>query len=169
MQMKLSWINDLLVFVALLIAQATILNRIHLFDCATPLFYVYFVLPRRRNDSRWSTLLWCFALGMCVDMFTNTPGVAAASMTLVAFLQPYLLSLIIPRDSSDDFQPSFATLGTAKYLWYSAILVCLYCLTFFAIEAFSFFNWLHWLECAGGSAVLTLLFVYVTENIVRRK
>ncbi len=32
------------IFIALCLMQALVLNRIHLFDCATPLLYVYFAI-----------------------------------------------------------------------------------------------------------------------------
>ena len=151
-------------FIILVLVQALVLNHIHLFDCATPLLYIYFVLPTRRNQSRWVTLLWCFALGICIDMFSNTPGVAAASMTFIGLLQPYLLSLFIQRDSPDDLRPSFKVLGAVKYPFYTIFIVLIYCLLFFTLEAFNFYNWLQWIECVGGSAVLTILLILTIDN-----
>ena len=104
--MSLDWIKNLVFFAVLLLAQALVLNYVHLFNCATPLLYVYFVLPTRRNQPRWITLVSCFLMGLCVDSFSNTRGVEAASMTLVGLLQPYLLSLFIQQDSPDDLRPS---------------------------------------------------------------
>ena len=74
--MSLDWIKNLVFFAVLLLAQALVLNYVHLFNCATPLLYVYFVLPTRRNQPRWITLVSCFLMGLCVDSFSNTPGVA---------------------------------------------------------------------------------------------
>ena len=37
-------LKRLLAFIVLCLVQALILNRIHLFNCATPLLYVYFVM-----------------------------------------------------------------------------------------------------------------------------
>ena len=79
--MALDLLKRLLFFAILLVAQALVLNHIHLFNCATPLLYVYLVLLFPRNFPKWAILLWSFALGLCVDSFTNTPGVAAGSMT----------------------------------------------------------------------------------------
>ena len=53
-----------------------------------------------RNFPKWGILLWCFALGLCVDIFSNTPGVAAAAMTLTAAIQPYVLNLFTQRDTA---------------------------------------------------------------------
>lgn len=167
--MNLNIIRNIVFFIILLMVQTLVLNHIHLFGCATPLLYVYFVLPMRRNQPRWATLLWSFALGLAVDIFSNTPGVGAASMTLVGLLQPYLLELFVPRDSADDLRPSFLTLGVSKYVNYTIIMVTVYSLAFFSLEAFNFYNFAQWISCVAGCTVVTTLLTLVIENLRRRK
>lgn len=161
--MSIELIKRLASFVILLLAQGLVLNHIHLFGCATPLLYIILVLHFRRNHPRWAVLLCSFALGLCVDVFANTPGVAAASMTVMGLIQPYLFEMFVPRDSADDLAPSIRTIG-ASYFWYALIMVVAYCLLFFTIETFNFFNWAQWLECVAGSALLTYMLVVVLEN-----
>jgi rod shape-determining protein MreD len=162
--MNLDLLKNILSFVVLLLAQALVLNHIHLFGCATPLLYVYMILLFRRDYPRWGVLVWSFVMGLCIDIFSNTPGVATASMTFIGLLQPYLLSHFVTRDSPDDLQPTMRSLGMAKFIYYTLILVFLYCILFFTIETFNFFNWLQWLESIGGSAALTVILVLVIEN-----
>lgn len=162
---SLSPVGNVAFFIILLLVQALVFNHIHLFDCATPLLYVYFVIPMHKSSQRWATLLWCFSMGICIDIFSNTPGMAAASMTLLGLLQPGVLSLFVQHDSPDDLRPSPGTLGTAKYVSYVSILVLVHCLAFFSLEAFNFQNWLQWLACVGGSTLLTVLLVLVIENV----
>ena len=166
--MNLIFLKGVLLFAILLLAQVLVLNHIHLFDCATPLLYVYVVLQFRRNYPRWGILLVSFLLGLVVDIFSNTPGVAAASMTFLGFLQPYVFAMFLNRDSDEDLQPSMKSLGFAKFFYYAAVLVVVYCAIFFTIETFSFFNGLLWLECVGGSAALTVLLVLAIENLRKR-
>lgn len=167
--MNLDWFKTLSFFIILVLVQVLVFNHIHLFGYATPLLYVYFDLPARRGFSKWALLLWAFLLGICVDIFSNTPGLASASMTLIALIQPYLLELFVPRDSPEDLKPSFASLGAAKYMFYTFILVFIYCIVFFLLEIFSFFNWMQWLFSAGGSMLITLVLVWVIENLVKRE
>ncbi len=155
-------------FVALCLVQVLVLNQMHLFGCATPLLYVYMALLFPLDSQRWAVMLWCFMLGLVIDVFSNTPGLASASMTLVGLVQPYLLRLFVPRDAPEGIAPSMATIGTDKYLCYAFLLVLLHCLCIFSLEAFSFFNWIHWLECVGGSTAITFLLVVILES-VRRK
>jgi len=155
-------------FVVFLLVQVVMLRHVHLFGVATPLLYVYFVLQFPRHLPKWGTLLWAFVLGLLVDIFSNTPGVAAASLTLIAALQPYYLGLFVSQDAPEDLRPALKTLGTLKYSYYSVPLVLLYCLVFFSLEQFSFFHIFHWLMCVVGSAVVTLLLIYTFE-LAKRK
>ena len=153
--MNIDLLRSILLFAVLLIVQALVLNHIHLFDCATPLLYVYLALLFRRNYP-------------CVDVFSNTPGVGAASMTFLGLIQPYLLALFVPRDSPDDLAPSMRSLGVTKFIYYTIISVFIYCIVFFTLETFNFFNWMQWLLCIGGSTVITVVLILVIENLRKR-
>lgn len=166
--MNLSVIRHFFTFIILCLVQALVLNHINLFGCATPLLYVYFILLFRRGFPRWAVLLWSFLTGLCVDIFSNTPGVAASSATLLGLLQPYLLNLFVPRDSPEDLMPSMKSLGVARYIYYTVIGVLIYDTLFFTMEAFNFFNWLQWLMNIGGSTALTVVLILAIEN-VRKK
>lgn len=163
--MTVDFLRRLAVFVALCLAQVLVFNRIQLFHCATPLLFVYFTIIIPRGYPRWATLLWSFFMGLFVDMFANTPGVAAASMTLAGLLQPYLLELFLPRDAEENIKASAASLGGWRFFALAAIIVVVFCLVFFALEAFSFFNVIYWLQCAVGSALVTLMLVMTLETI----
>ena len=161
----MSFLRRLVVFAVLCLTQALVLNRIQLIGCATPLLYVYFVIMFPRHYPRWAILLWSFALGLSIDMFSNTPGVASASLTLVGFVQPYLIELFLPRDAEDDIRSSAATLGWGNFVPMAMLLTLLHCLLFFALESFIFFHWLHWLECFSSSTVLTLTMILAIESL----
>lgn len=166
--MNIAVIRHFFTFVILCVMQALVLNHINLYGCATPFLYVYFILLFRRDFPKWAVLLWSFFLGLCIDIFSNTPGVAAASTTFLGLLQPYLLNLFVPRDKADDLLPSMKSLGVARYVYYVIISVLIYNLLFFSIEAFSFFNWQQWLCNIGGSTALTIILILTIES-VRRK
>ena len=129
------------------------------------MLYVYIMLLFRRNYPRWGILVWGFTIGLCIDIFSNTPGVAAASLTLLGLLQPYILMLFVQRDSPDDLQPSMNTLGVGNFIYYTIIVVLLYCTVFITFETFNFFNWIQWLEGVGGSTAITVAIILVIENL----
>ena len=163
--MLYDFLRRLTVMVVLCLAQALVLNRIQLFHCATPLLYAYFAIIFPRSYPKWAILLWCFSMGVIVDAFSNTPGVAAASMTLIGALQPYLLELFLPRDVDDHVKASSHAMGVGNFMSLASILMVIYCVVFFTINLFSFFNWIYWIECVVGSALLTLALIFTLENL----
>jgi rod shape-determining protein MreD len=163
--MTIDKLRLLLLFVVFVLAQVLVLNRIQLFHCATPLLYVYFIIMFPRGYPRWAILLWGFFMGITIDMFTNTPGVTSASLTLVAFIQPSLLELFLPRDAEENIKSSMKSLGVWNFTILSAILVLVHCMLFFALETFSFFNGFYWLQCAGASALLTFVLILVMDRL----
>jgi rod shape-determining protein MreD len=151
-------------FMVFLFVQVMVLGRIHLFGVATALLYVYFILQTTPNYPKWGSLLWAFFLGLFIDIFSNTPGLAAASLTAVAAVQPYWLKIFLTQDASDHFVPSFRTLGPVKYIHYSLPLVLLFCLLLFTLEQFSFFQAGYWLGCILGSTLLTMALILTFET-----
>ena len=163
--MNIDFIRHLGAFITLLLAQVLVFNHIHLFGYATPLLFVYILFLFPRDYPRYAVLAWCFAMGIGVDVFSNTPGVAASTLTLMGFVQPYLLTPFLNRDSAEDLTPSAADLGAGNFLAFAALNILLFCLLFFAVETFSFFNWLQWLLNVGGSTLLTLVLTLAIEQL----
>jgi len=158
-------VNRLLMFVVLLVVQVLVLNHVWLLNVATPLLYVYFAITFPRNTEKGEVLLWCFFLGLLIDIFSNTPGLAAGSLTLIGMVQVYLVELFMPRDSAENLDVSAATLGWGKFNTLSSMLTLLYCLLFFILEAFNFFDWQLWLLRSVCSAVLTQVLIMAIESV----
>ena len=151
--MAIDTLRRALVFIVLCLVQALVFNHIRLFGYATILLYVYFVVMLPRNYPRWAGLLWSFALGLSADMFTNTPGMAAAALTLTGFLQPYILQLFLPREAPENLKSAVSSLGFTKFLTMASILV------------FGFFNWQQWSLNIVGTTLLTVLLIMTLESI----
>ena len=165
--MNIDTIKYIVGTIILLMAQVLVLNNIHLFGCATPLLLVYIIIIMPANTPRWVSLATGFILGIVSDIFSNTPGVAATTLTAVAFLQPFLLQLFVSNDAPESLSPSMSTLGNMKFLFFSFIQTLLYCLIFFALEEFTFFHVGQWALLAGSSTVLTLLLMLTIEKFRR--
>ena len=163
--MNIDFIHRIGLMVFFILVQVLILNHIHLFNVATPLVYVYFILLFPRNQQHWVSVLRAFFFGLILDSFSNTPGETAFALTLTAFLQPYFLSLYLERDNSDNFTPSMAKMGFMKYATYVLLLTFIFCFTLFTLEAFSFFNWAQWLLCILGSWGVTSLIIIAIDSV----
>lgn len=163
--MTIDIIRRFILMAILVLIQALVLNRIHLFGYATPLLYLYFVISYRRNLPYWAGLTLAFVLGILMDSFTNTPGVASFSLTLVAFLQPKVLSLYLDEETEEDFKPSISTMGWTKYVTFAILLSLIFCICYFSLEAFSFYHLEQWGFTLAGSWVFTLIFILVIDFV----
>ena len=163
--MAIDVLKRLMSFIILCLAQALVFNHIHLFGHAMVLLYVYFVVMFPRNYPRWAILLWSFSLGLCVDMFSSTPGLAAGSLTLTGFVQPYLLEKLVPREAAENIRSSMATLGFTKFLLLATALVFIHCFLFFTLETFNFFNWIPWALNIASTTLLTVVILMAIESV----
>lgn len=163
--MAIDTLKRAVMFIVFCLVQALVLNHIHLLGYAIPLLYVYFVIMFPRNYPKWAILLWCFFMGLTLDMFSNTPGLTAASLTLIGLLQPYLVEPFLPREAAENIEVSGSALGKGKFLLLTIILVLVYCLVFFSLETFNFFNWQDWLFRIVGSSLITIIFIISLESL----
>ncbi len=164
--MSIDFFKRLALLSLLVLLQALVLNHIHVFSCATPLLYILIVLQFSTAQPRWSILLWSFTTGLLMDIFSNTPGVAAASMTFIGFIQPSVLRMFLSKEKiEEECSPSLKELGWLKFVSYTFILTFIYSLLFCTLEAFSFFNITIWAEAIGGSTAITLLMLIAVEKI----
>ncbi len=149
----------------LVLLQALVFNHIHLWGYATPVVcaYVLCLQPLRQSRSLW--LLWGFCTGLASDLFSQTPGVGAASMTLAAFCAPPLLRLFAPKDSADDMVASYRTLGRWKYVGYVFALLLLQQGAAVLLEMFSFADTADLLITWVASVGLTLPLLLLMERM----
>ncbi len=158
-------INRLKWFVGLVLLQVLILNKMHINGCAIPFLYIYFILKFHSRASRNELVLWGFFLGVVVDMFCNTPGMNAASLTCLAFFRTSLLRLVTLRDVDDDFEPGIRALGVPAFLKYILLSSALFCTIFLCIDTFSFFHWnVLWIKILA-STLATMLCVFCAEIV----
>lgn len=153
-------------FIFLLLLQVLVFNHVHIFGYATPMPYAYFLLILPLSTPRWLYVVCGFLLGLCIDLFSNTLGVASGALCLAGILSPFVLRLFIPSDNEDDsFEPSAHSMEWSGFLKYAFIIVLIHCSAFFILENFSFYNWQALLINIGGSSILTTLFIAAMERI----
>ena len=166
-----TYIRHTVLLIILLALQVMVLNHIHICGYATPMVCVYFILILPLGTARWIKLLWGFGIGVVLDMFANTPGMMAATLTLVAMVQPHMLTLIggvdKEDDKEDDIPPSIATMGAVPFMRYVAAGVLMQCVVFYMLEIFSFFSITDTLINIAGSTVLSFLIIWAIESIRR--
>ncbi|RNC64602.1 rod shape-determining protein MreD [Proteiniphilum sp. X52] len=167
--MKLSYIYELVLFVALILLQTLLLNRISLFGIATPVLYIYFLLKLPVGRNRYYVITSAFLMGLIIDIFLNTPGMNAAAITMVAALRKNVLGLFFEREGYDDFVPGIHT-AAAPFARFTIFMVLLHLTLLFFIESFTLFNLKNTLlRIATSSAVTIPLIIALDSLMFRRK
>lgn len=153
----------------LLAVQILVLNHIHIAGYITPLIIGYMLICFRQGSSRVGLLLWGFLTGFLFDVFSNTAGMASAACTLLAMMQPGLLDLFTPRDSSEGFIPTMRGMGLGKYFLYALLSMMVLHTAFYALDAFTLHNvWLTLLSIAGSTLVAAVLAVCL-DMLLRKR
>ena len=157
-------------FVIYVAAQVLILNGIDYMHMFTPFLFIKFILSLPSSMSRIGQMLWAFAIGLVVDIFSNTTGLHAASCVMIAYMRPGVCTFFGSNDSANQ-EPTAKNFGTIRYMQYAAVLVLVHHFMFYALENSS----LHNLDKVVGrtlcSALMTLLLVWCVEyfNMKRNK
>lgn len=160
---KIGW------FIGLILLQVLILNNIHINGYATPFFYIYFILKYNSGVNKNVLMLWAFVLGFIIDVFSNTPGVNAASVTFLAFIRNPILKSFTSRDDNEDFDPSILTMRFWSFLKYIFLCTLIFCIALLSINTFSFFNPLILLYKILSDTAITLICILCVEASRRRE
>lgn len=152
----------------LLLLQVIIFNNVQIFGYATPMICVYLILQMPLSTPHWQILLWAFAIGLVEDIFTNTPGMSAATLTFIALLQPALLRLLASKDFVEDEdmpEPTARNMRWWPFLRYVFVGVLLEQIIFYFIEAFNFFNYTELLINIAGGTMTSFIIIVAMESI----
>jgi rod shape-determining protein MreD len=155
--------------VLLLALQISIFNQIHIGGYVTPLLIGYMLVCFQNDVSRTGLLVWGFLTGFLFDMFSNTAGMASASCTLLAMMQPKLLKLFSTFDPNEIFAPNIQSMGLWRYLTYVFFCMLVLHTAFYALDAFTLQNWPLTLIAIGGSTAMATLLCLFSEMFVRRR
>ncbi len=125
-------------FIFLIFLQVVIINNIELNYFVSPILIVFFVLALPMNTPNWLLLIASFLMGLTLDAFMNTPGIASFSLVTTASLRPILLRILQPRDGYQiDDMPNVQKLGWAWFMRYAVALVLVFHLLYFTILGIS--------------------------------
>lgn len=156
-------------FVGVVLIQVLVLNQMHIYGYATPFFYIYFILKFNSKTSSNELMAWAFALGITIDMFSNTPGMNAAAATCLAFVRTPMLRLVTLRDMDESFLPGIDTLGMSSFFRFVLLASALFCTFLLLIDTFSFFDLGRLVLRILSSTAATIVCIFCAESIGGKK
>lgn len=165
-------IKNILRFFAFILVQVYVLDEIPpLHQYIIPYIYYVFILWLPFSVSRIGLLVIGFFTGMVLDYFTGTPGLHAAACVLVAYVRPFVINILTPKDPSEFNyrEPSPKAMGWTPYLVYVLVLTIFHhgYLTF--LEWLNFGTFFHFMIKVLSTTAISMLLVIVTELLFTRK
>lgn len=167
-----SLLRNIIRFVFFILVQAYVLDQVPpLHEYAKPILYFLFILWLPFSISASWQMIIAFIFGICMDYFTGTPGLHAVPCVLIAFVRPFLLTILLPQQSTElsYSEPSPKSLGAVPYSVYVLILTFLHNACLVLIEWLQFGDFLFFIGKVAATTGISLLLIFVTEIIFTRK
>lgn len=156
-------------FVLLLAAQILVFNSINFLGYINPYPYILFIILFPANGNKTALLVSSFALGILMDMFSNSGGVHAASCLVLAYYRPYIFKFSFGL--SYEYQTvRLNDVVTPERFSFLFIAVVMHHFTLFLLEVFRLsFLWEIFLKTIVSTAFTTLVCLLIIYLIKPKK
>ena len=165
-------VRNIVRFALFIFVQVYVLYRIEpLHQFITPYLYFLFILWLPFSVSRFWQLIIGFILGLTLDYFIQRPGLHAAACVLIAYVRPFIINILSPKDESEFNyrEPSPRALGWTPYAVYVFILTLLHHGYLFFLEWLSFGSFLIFFVKVIASTAVSMLLIFTVELLFPRK
>ncbi|MDX5324640.1 MAG: hypothetical protein LPK80_00130, partial [Bacteroidota bacterium] len=136
--MKNSLLNEIIGIIGLVLLQGLVLNNVALFGYLNPYIYLVVILTLPPQFGNIRLMFVGFFLGFTIDIFENSGALHASATTFLAFIRPSLLRLVATQGGEEFGRLNLSTMGTSKFLIYSAFGVIFHHIWLFTLETFKF-------------------------------
>lgn len=155
-----------------IVVQVYVLDKLPpLHRFVIPILYYLFILWLPFSLNRLSLLLIAFVTGLTLDYFTQTPGLHAAACVLIAYVRPFIISILMPKDTAEFNyrEPSPRAMGWAPYSVYVFILTVLHHTYLTLLEWLQFGIFLDFIIKVLSTTGISLLLIFTVELLFPRK
>lgn len=154
----------------LVFVQVFILNNLQFSGLVNPFIYILFILLLPFEVPKWALLVLGFLTGIIIDLFFHTPGIHTSATVFMAFLRPFVLEYLSPRDGYEPGTfPRVHYYGFVWFLKYTAILVLGHHIFLFYIEVFRFTDFFTTFGRVLFSWVFSVFFIVSSQYFIFRK
>jgi rod shape-determining protein MreD len=155
-------------FVVVVLVQVLICNHIDFLGYINPLVYIYFILLFPLNTNRSLFLVIAFALGLTIDMFSDTGGAHAAATLIIAYIRPFVLRFAFGI-SYEHQSVKIENTAFGQRMVYIIILTLIHHFFVFLLEIFNISNILLVLRNTLFFGIFTILIITLSITFFSRK
>jgi rod shape-determining protein MreD len=157
-------------FIVVVLFQVIVMDNVMISGYMVPYVYLLFILLMPFETPRGLVLVAGFVLGISIDLFEHTLGLHTAACVLLAYLRPYVLDLLSPRDGYEpDTFPRIHYYGFNWFLKYTLLMVFIHHLAVFYLEVFQLQDFLPTLLRVILSSALSASTIVLSQYFVFRK
>lgn len=165
-------LRNIIRFALFILIQVYVLDKIpHLHQFIIPYIYFLFILWVPYNTPRLLLLAIGFFTGLALDYFKMTPGLHAAACVLIAYIRPFIITILSPKDTTEfsHREPSPKGMGWSPYLVYALILTLLHHFYLTFLEWLQFGSFLSFILKALSTSAISMLLIITTELLFPRR
>jgi hypothetical protein len=156
-------------FVIFIAVQVLVINHISISGYINPYIYIMFILLLPFDTKGWVLLAGSFALGLGIDMFSNSLGMHASACLFLAFFRPAVIRLIsVKTDFDAGAEPRINNMGTGWIFLYTLILVFIHHFSLFLLEVFRFDEFLQTLGKTLLSASFSIILIMLIHFLISK-
>jgi hypothetical protein len=165
-------VKNIVRLIVILLIQLFILNNIPpLHQLIVPYIYFVFILWLPFRITRMWLLFAGLLVGLLIDMFYKTPGLHAAASLFIAFMRPFVIGLLLPKETTEwgNEEPSRYTMGPMPYATYVIILTLMHHVYLIFLEWMQFGSFLYFMGKVIATTLVSLLLILVADLFLLRK
>jgi rod shape-determining protein MreD len=165
-------LKNIIRYVLFILVQVFVLFKVPpLHRFITPYLYFLFILWLPFNISRTLLCLVGFLFGLSLDYFSRTPGLHAAACTLIAYVRPFIINVLISQEGTEKnyISPSITSMGWAPYSTYVLVLTFLHHTYLIFLEWMTFGSFIYFLGKVTATTGISFLMIMLTELLFYRK
>lgn len=158
-------INQILLFIFLLLLQALVLNNINFLGYINPYLYIAFVFLYPLKENRFPFLFFSFMLGLFVDFFSDSGGIHGFSILLIAYLRLFFVNVYFRKIPADYPFFNLKSESFGKVFNYTVTLTIVHHLIYFSFANFSLQHYPNVLLNVLYSSIFTLTLYFLGTYI----
>jgi rod shape-determining protein MreD len=160
-----NFIVHILILVLFVILQAVLFGNMHLSSLQLiPTVFILAILLLPFEFPNWLILIIAFFSGLALDIFNDTLGVNTASVTLMAYVRPFILSTLAPYDGYENGTlPRLSYYGFPWVIKYNLMSVFVFSFAYYFLISFSFTYFLQDLLKIFLGSLYTLIIVLLMQ------
>jgi len=111
-----------------------------------------------------------FLMGAIIDVFSNTYGLHASSLLMMAYFRPIIFKFYSPREGYDPIkEPSLIDMGGRWFFFVFGYLLLIHNFWYFLIEIFRMDEFLFILQKTALSTIFSFLLILLLQTLLIKK